>query len=169
MVMLFSIVSQSVMAACNRAIMFSRPDSRYHDNNDGTVTDMVTRLMWMQCPEGVASDKTRCDSGKTISFSWQQALQRASEVNSSTVGNNLGYTDWRVPTLLELKSLAEMACFNPAINTRYFPNTPALYFWSSTPVVSHEDKAWGVGFYYGGDRWGAKSDVRYVRLVRNTR
>lgn len=166
---LFAVIAPQVQAACNNGIPLSRPDSRYHDNNDGTVSDTVTGLMWMQCPDGVSSDKAPCDSGAAASFTWQQALQRPSEVNRGTAGNNHGYHDWRLPELHELKSLAEMACYDPAINTRFFPNTPSLYFWSSTPVVSLDDKAWGVGFYYGGDRWGTKSDTRYVRLVRTAR
>lgn len=157
------------VAQCNARIALTKPDSRYLSNGDGTVTDTVTGLMWRQCSEGVTSQAVPCDSGSAVTYGWQQALQHVADVNAAHAEAQVGYSDWRLPDLKELKSLSELACFNPAINTTLFPNTPADFFWSATPVLSDDDYAWSVGFYYGGDRWGQKSDVRYVRLVRTAR
>jgi len=156
-------------AACNPNISLTRPDERYVDNQDGTVTDSITGLMWKQCPEGMSTSTTPCDSGSASTFTWQQALQQASNVNTANTAEQLSHMDWRLPDMKELKSLSEMACFDPAINTNFFPGTPAAYFWTSTPVASSADHAWGVGFFYGGDRWGKKDDARHVWLVRSVK
>jgi len=58
----------------------------YTDNGDGTITDNVTGLMWEQ------------DMG--IKISYDDAITKAA---NSTLG---GYSDWRVPTIKELVSLA---------------------------------------------------------------
>ncbi len=57
----------------------------YTNNEDGTITDNVTGLMWEQ------------DMGEKLTF--EKAFEKAEE---STLG---GYTDWRVPTIKELYSL----------------------------------------------------------------
>lgn len=79
----------------------------YTDNGDGTITDNVTGLMWEQ------------DMGDKISY--DEAITKAT---NSTLG---GYTDWRVPTIKELYSLALFTgrCMGETvvdkfINTNYF-------------------------------------------------
>ncbi|MDX1284655.1 MAG: sulfatase-like hydrolase/transferase, partial [Draconibacterium sp.] len=57
----------------------------YTDNGDGTITDMVTGLMWEK------------DMGEKIT--WSEAVEKVKNLN---VG---GYEDWRIPTIKELYSL----------------------------------------------------------------
>ncbi len=64
---------------------YSRNEPSYVDNGDGTVTDMVTGLMWEQ------------SMGAKISF--DDAFVK---VDSLSLAN---HSDWRVPTLKELYSL----------------------------------------------------------------
>lgn len=58
---------------------------QYQDNGDGTVTDLVTGLMWQQ------------DPGAKMTF--DQAVAGADDFNLA------GYNDWRLPTIKELYSL----------------------------------------------------------------
>ncbi len=58
--------------------------AQYRDNGDGTVTDLVTGLMW---------EKSWHDA------SWQAAMDGAASAETG------GYSDWRVPTIKELYSL----------------------------------------------------------------
>ncbi|MCI5163669.1 MAG: DUF1566 domain-containing protein, partial [Candidatus Electrothrix sp. AX5] len=54
------------------SILASTPDSQLIDNNDNTVTDLKTGLMWKKCLEGVDGDN--CENGSVSSLTWQQAL-----------------------------------------------------------------------------------------------
>jgi hypothetical protein len=84
----------------------------YHDNDDGTVTDLVTGLMWQK------------DPGPKKTF--QEAVAGASVCR---VG---GYDDWRLPSIKELYSLilfcgedidpqaSNPSQLMPFINTDYF-------------------------------------------------
>ncbi|MDH4184255.1 MAG: DUF1566 domain-containing protein [Nitrospinota bacterium] len=80
----------------------------YQDNGDGTVSDLVTGLMWQK----TYGAKTSLDA----------ALAAASSQNTG------GYNDWRVPTIKELYSLMNFegvrgdgaADSTPFINTAYF-------------------------------------------------
>ena len=65
------------------------PDNRYQVHGDGTVTDTVTNLMWMQC--GLGQDPDSNCSGSASSHDWKQALEVAKD---STFAN---YSDWRLP------------------------------------------------------------------------
>lgn len=77
-----------------------------------------------------------------------------------------GHTDWRLPNKNELASLVEQHCHGPAIDTRYFPNTPGGWFWSSSPYAGGPGYAWFVGFGYGGVGNDFKVSAYHVRLVR---
>ena len=149
---------------CNGNIPLEKPDSRYTDNGNGTVTDHVTGLMWKQCSEGLSTTSTPCDTGSASTYTWSNALAQAQTVNSTGFAT---YSDWRLPNIKELKSLTEKACYNPAINTTYFPATPSSVFWSASPSASSSDYAWDVYFSNGGDAWwDYKVFANHVRLVR---
>lgn len=53
------------------------PDARYQIDNDGTVTDLNTHLMWQICPAGLSGKD--CTNGKATEMNWQQALLYAEE------------------------------------------------------------------------------------------
>ncbi len=143
---------------CNPSIPLSMPDSDFVDNGDGTVTHNKTGLMWSQCLLGQSGSD--CSNGSAIGYNWQQALEAA---DASTLA---GYSDWRLPTVKELDSIVEEACYDPAINLNVFPNALALTVWSSTPNVNTPYWAWGLYFNTGVGGKGAKSNEFNVRLVR---
>ncbi len=79
----------------------------YTNNGDGTISDNITGLMWAR------------DMGSKMTYF--EALQKA---DTSTLG---GYSDWRLPTIKELYSLALFTgrCFgdfaiDKFIDTNYF-------------------------------------------------
>jgi len=65
----------------------------YKDNGDGTVSDLVTGLMWTR------------DPGEKMT--WAQAVENTANVK---VG---GYNDWRLPTIKELYSLIDFSGVDP--------------------------------------------------------
>lgn len=97
---------------CGQDAQYSGNQPAYKDNNDGTVTDLNTGLMWTKDPGGkrtyrqVVADASKCKVG--------------------------GYSDWRLPTIKELYSLilfsgtdpdpmsANSSRQRPFIDTKYF-------------------------------------------------
>ena len=144
------------------SIPASTPDSQLVDNNDNTITDLTTGLMWKKCLEGVSGDA--CETGSLDSFTWQQALQQPGTVNSE--GGFADYDDWRLPNIKELISIVEKQCYNPAINLNRFPNAPSSSVWSGSPGADVADYAWYVDFNYGDSYNLYRYNDRYVRLVR---
>lgn len=115
--------------------------------------DTSTNLMW----EANLSDKK---------YKWNDINQRAAEVNQVGL---CGHRDWRVPNIDELKSLVKKGVGSPTIDTEHFPNTPASYFWSSSPSADYSYSAWYISFGYGDDYSDSKFNAEYVRLVRSQR
>jgi len=171
------LISSSAMAVCNANIIITKPDSMYTDNNDGTVFDTNTGLMWQKCPLGLSG--ADCASGIQQQLDWQAALNAANNNTGS------GYTDWRVPNKNELNSLIEYACYSPAINENVFPGLSTVtntenFFWTSSPFTpgagrdSHAT-VWYINFNDGGtlpspstnlDVFNSKAELHSVRLVR---
>ncbi|SHA18287.1 hypothetical protein BTHERMOSOX_534 [Bathymodiolus thermophilus thioautotrophic gill symbiont] len=152
---------------CENYVPNKWPNSRYTDHSNGTVTDNQTKLMWKKCAEGLSGND--CNEGTGSTYNWTQALQ---SVNSHSFAS---HDDWRLPNIKELSSLAARHCYDPSINLSFFPNTPANYFWSSSPSVSapfnnfslHE-WAWRLNFEFGSAYYDERNISNYyVRLVRS--
>lgn len=163
---------------CMSSAALAVPATTNHlvDNNNGTVSDSKTGLIWKKCIEGLSYDTAsnscigNIQSLSTI-FTWQEAFTQATNTNAGTVGENFSHVDWRVPNMKELTSIVELKCYDPAINTNAFPRTPALSgnyspFLSSTPVADAAGTVRAVSFYNGITLTVAKNNQWYVRLVR---
>jgi hypothetical protein len=115
-----------------------------HDN--GTVSDTKTGLMWQQQ-----------EAGKR--FTWNDAMQYA------RTSNFAGYSDWRLPTIEELKSLIDEK-YKPTINQFAFPNTFDIFFWSSSYDTNRNYSVWCIYFYDGRLTSETTGNYCHVRLVR---
>lgn len=133
---------------------FTTPTSDFTDNQNGTVTHKRTGLIWQRCAIGQLWTGSTC-SGSASTYTYDQALALTSTFAS--------YNDWRVPNQNELLSIVEYGTNSSAINTVPFPNTPDL-FWSSSSFTTHT--AWITHFDNGDVSFGNKSDGYTVRLVR---
>ena len=80
-----------------------------------------------------------------------------------------GASDWRLPAREELRSIVHYGADNsPRIDTDYFPETQAAFYWSSIPYVETLPyRSWGVGFKEGGDNLKDRGEKHVVRLVRD--
>ena len=76
----------------------------YHNNGDGTITDLVSGLMWSQTPD---MDEDG-DIDVQDKMTYENALDGATDYN---IG---GYTDWRLPTIKELYSLIIFSGVDPS-------------------------------------------------------
>lgn len=136
------------------------PILRFADNDDGTVTDGKTGLMWAKCVEGLSA--AGCTAGTAAGYTWQDALNLAA-------GKNLaGYGDWRLPNIKELQSIVERQCNSPAINLAVFPNTPNSDFWSTSLSSDNSNNAFSVNFNIGrNDNYHNREHHLFIRLVRS--
>jgi len=150
--------------------------SRYEVSDKGTVFDKPTNLMWKQCSEGQSGKDC---SGEAAKYTWDDAIAKFGK-NASFAG----YSDWRMPTKDEMKSLVycsngtitplpdQKSCGehyyqSPTIDQQAFPNTTYNWFWSSSPVAYGDYGAWFVDFYHGNGNWDGKDNNGQVRLVRS--
>ena len=161
-----SVHADSVLSCDTENSAITATTTHLTDNNDGTITDPESGLIWKKCSEGQSWSATSNNcTGTADIYTWQAALQRAQAVNVGS-GENFLQIDWRVPNINELDSIAELRCENPAINKTVFPNTPADYFWSSSPYAPISVHAWSVYFVDGVDLANGKPNGAFVRLVR---
>jgi hypothetical protein len=138
---------------------------RFIVNEDETVLDTETDLVWKRCAEGQVFDSlTTACTFDHLSYDWQQGLSAARE--SSFIGK----TDWRLPNVKELDSIVARHCVYPAIELVPFPNTPGVLFLSNTPYsrATGPELMMYVDFANGALDHGPKSSQNYaVRLVRS--
>ncbi|KPA09674.1 caspase [Candidatus Magnetomorum sp. HK-1] len=121
--------------------------SQFLDNSDGTVSDKSTCLMWQKNAPG-------------HQMTWKEALVYCKKLTLA------GQSDWRLPSVEELRSIVDYSKYKPAIDSQIFPNTMSAFYWSSTSNANYTGYAWGVHFNYGYGNGNAKSSSYYVRAVR---
>lgn len=143
------------------------PTPRFTNNGDGTVTDHLTNLIWLQ--EGNCIEFYPGDTTGENKRSWVKAVQSAKQLADPKCGLTDGSLagDWRLPNRRELDSLVDLGHVWPALPANsYLTNTFNNGYWSSTTIDSYTTMAWLVGFEFGGVNPGNKVDAFYVRAVR---
>ncbi len=130
------------------------PVPRFMNNNNGTVTDNLTGLVWLQ--------NASCWLNRT----WKGALLAANDLSDIHSSNDHGLSDgskkgeWRLPSLRELQSLINYAHANPAVSNAVgngkhdtegdpFLNIHIWNYWPSTTFPADSKNAWFVNFYDG--------------------
>lgn len=158
--------SAAFAQTCSENITASHPEGQYIADN-GSVVDVVNALEWRLCTLGQTANGTSCSGIPTSYSTWQQALQAAS--NNTSFG---GFDDWRLPNIKELASLVEHSCIAPAIDLRFFPDTPSSPFWSNTPDSFNVNPTAGlegllIDFKDGTEFVSDTVTRRYIRMVRD--
>jgi len=119
------------------------PGTRFTDNSDGTVTDHLTGLVWLQ--------NANCFSATD----WATALSTANGLASGTCGLTDGSTagQWRLPNINELESLVDVSQSNPAVAAaNHFSSIKTDHaYWSSTTYTALTSNAMAIRFTDG--RW----------------
>lgn len=134
----------------------------YTNNDDGTITDENSGLMWQQVPT-------------SETFTWQEAMDYCDDLVFA------GYDDWRAPTLKELFSISDFSSGWPYIDTSYFTLasgqiTKDEQYWANNyyvgvTVEGGSDAAFGVNHVTGHIKAYAANSTgpiggKYVRAVR---
>lgn len=121
--------------------------SRFIDNDDGTIIDKETNLVWQKEDDGV----TR---------TWEEAKEYCENNKAKLPGEG-----WRTPTVKELISIVDYDKHDPAIYP-VFTKTRSSYYWSDTAHADGAVCAWFVFFGNGVVNYGSRGDHFFVRAVR---
>lgn len=116
--------------------------NKFNNNNDGTITDNATGLMWSKEDNGEGLD-------------WQGALEWVQQKNNESY---LGYNDWRLPNAKELQSILDYsrspsttnsAAIDPLFECTVIPDeggdSDYPFYWSGT---THENMRFGDNAAY---------------------
>jgi len=119
------------------------PATRFTVNGDGTVTDRLTGLIWLE--------NAGCLSPAVWSGAMAEANQLASGQCGLTDGSAAG--TWRLPNMIELESLVDVSASNLSLALdNYFSNVSSGIYWTSTAYYGGETGstyAWTIRFSDG--------------------
>jgi hypothetical protein len=137
------------------------PAPRFKDNADGTVTDNLTGLMWTKSDTVLGG----------INRSWQDILNLVKDMNAG-LRENFGYSDWRLPNIVEITSLLSRQYDKPVLPEGHPFDLVYGYgvtTWTSTSVVGLEQSAWMTDTSWGpripNDKSGGGGNGWPVRTV----
>ena len=124
----------------------------FEDNNDATITDKATGLMWTQQDSGAVNDdgtiRAETDDNFGYGRTWTDTLAWVEKMNEL---NYLGHNDWRLPDIKELQSIVQYEKTElPATDPDYFNlSRPDCYVWSSTTCGDFPEMADYMAFGKG--------------------
>ena len=158
------------------------------------ITDKLTGLMWpkngiigfsngaspytpLATPELNNTDATHNQVAWSLSGSTNEVFTAIANLNTEKL---CGYSDWRLPNKVELKSLVNYGAVSPANWLMYgsgnsgapvcdgacFANVQAYNYWSSSTFASYTNYAWYVNFGTGYVDAYDKVSNSYVWPVR---
>jgi hypothetical protein len=135
----------------DRQLGVTWPNPRFTKNGDGTVTDNLTGLVWLEDASCAQLSQTDAEG----LADWFQALSSASDLADGVCGLTDGSVpgQWRLPNLRELHSLATYDYSVPAIpdtvgTGQWVEGDPfsdvksTNFYWSSTTAQASSSFAW---------------------------
>jgi hypothetical protein len=152
------------------------PNPRFTDNNDGTVTDNMTELVWLKtgaCPVFFENDTAGYNR------TWPEAMDAVQQLATGYCGLTDGSMakDWRLPTINELLSLVHRDYVNPALSNaagtdQWSSNDPfstvwSVHYWTSTTTARDPGYAWSVNLNFGNSWSFSKAEQHYIWPVRD--
>jgi hypothetical protein len=144
-------------ASTRKGVAWS-PATRFTDNQDGTITDTLSGLIWLK------------DAGCLGSPLWSDGLTAVNQLESGACGltDASSAGEWRMPNLAELESLIDVSASFPALPVNHpFLNVSGGVYWSSTSYyggVGGSTKAWIIRFSDGRYMNDSGSNVKATSM-----
>ena len=181
-----AVTSMAIAFLSGSAIADSCDPDRFEASVPGTVKDVDSGLMWKACSEGLLFYNGSCwdskgNAEKGVEPRGNRAYQysgfggaryQAEAVNASA-GNaqNFGFTDWRIPSLAEMRTLVDDNCETVELPSDLFPNILRykLHWTRTTISAGGTPKVWAVSESSGdASPVGSKYNdpTQHLRLVR---
>jgi len=140
-------------------------ENRYIDNNDGTIADTFTGLMWQE-------EYSYPENGSYLN--WYDAQKYVENLNKQKLG---GHADWRLPDKIEIQSIYEVEKPFVSRGKTYILHIDTVFefsygscFWTGKTRLS---AALGFEFDVGDIHWypqaSESGSARAVRLHMNPR
>jgi|GEM_PF-1972687 len=122
-------------------------DFSYTVNEDGTATDNVTGLRWLQ-------------DGSDSEYTFATAQSYCSALTLDGGG-------WRIPNVYEYYTILNFSQDNPAMDHAYFPESTKSYYWTSTPTHDWSGRVWIIREPYADDEaYSSVTGTQFVRCVK---
>lgn len=123
------------------SVSATAPENRFKNNGNGTITDTQTGLIWQQ--DGSLSGK----------INWKDARLFSSSLRLA------GFSDWRLPTIEEMKTLISGHLYNDItrgaerpyamLNRVGFKNVQDDWYWSASNFDINDGNSWLMHLYFG--------------------
>lgn len=94
---------------------------KFSIQKNGTVIDTENHLMWMQ------KDYDAYEGKHLPNYTWSEANEWCKSINKSNFG---GYSDWRLPTVSEYKTLFRTAASRKMVNNAFILKNKEYAYWT---------------------------------------
>ena len=99
---------------------------------------------------------------------WGKSCNTQSYIEDINEAELCTYSDWRLPTRDELKSIVDYyGDSDILIDSLLFPNTQKDTYWTSMSAKDNPSLAYEIPFFFGGSVVRGKTIDTFVRLVRS--
>jgi len=133
--------------------------TRWCDNENGTVTDMTTGLVWLKKADW--GGQKQWDGNSNDNAHVRAGILLAGEANANLSDGSVE-GDWRLPTKSELVGITTGDETVSSSNMRALSGVLSNIYWSSSIVANDTTNAWYVGLYDGGVGSYSKPFTAYV-------
>ncbi len=140
----------------------------YQSGDDGTYQAGMRRSFTRDAAKEIVTDHL-------TSLVWQDSSVNATSLYTLNEANNAcnvltlgGWSDWRLPTIEELRSLVDKGTASSAKMSNAFLHVSDDDHWSATPYDLFAIQSWSIDFFTGGDGVNAQGDRLNVRCVRGS-